>query len=172
MIAAPLLHLHRLLVFYCYLGKISLITVEGVWLQNTLNAMERQLWSEAFGWDGNPTISMYHILNQNPSFLIGLRRTIIMVMLSTAFLAVVISQLGQLWARWVGIMTIIELILRAIMHFVWLHLPKTRIGKRLWKGVQERWPALLPMMMRLTEDFMYHDQERKPFRPSIDLDFA
>lgn len=92
-----------------------------------------------------------------------------MVMLSTGLLAVGFSQPRSTWPRWTGIMTALELALRATMHLNWLRLPETRIGKRLRKGVHERWPAWRQKLLKWREAHVNHNQIREPFRPSLYL---
>lgn len=169
MATASLLQIQRLALFYCYLGKGMLASVEILWWYSVRRSTERQVWSENFGLNNPSALRHYEILNQNPSLLVGLRRTLFMVGILVAFVAVGFSQLDAKWARWAGVMLGIELTLRLVLHLAWLRLPGTGIGRRFREQLDKRWPTLREKLRKSVGE-KSQELERVPYRKSLDVD--
>jgi hydrogenase/urease accessory protein HupE len=102
MAAASLLHIQRLMVFYCYPSKVVLTCVESLWWRGIWRTTERQAWSEDFASSSPTALRHYDILNRNPSLLIGLRRALLVVGLMVVFVTVGFTHSDAKWARTVG----------------------------------------------------------------------
>ncbi|ERF74239.1 hypothetical protein EPUS_03429 [Endocarpon pusillum Z07020] len=170
MATASSLHIQRLMVFYCYLGKVTLTCVECLWWRGIWKATERQVWSEDFGSNSPSVHRHYDILNQNPSLLIGLRRALLMVVLMAIFLAVGFTRPAAKWARWAGVMLGMELAQRLVLHVAWFKLPETALGRRVREQVQRRWLGLKEKLRRVREAHINQEMERVPYRESWDVD--
>ncbi|KAF7507364.1 hypothetical protein GJ744_010681 [Endocarpon pusillum] len=170
MATASLLHIQRIKVFYCYLGKAILMTVEGIWWHKISKTIERQVWSEDFGSNSPSVPRYYDIINQNPSLLIGLRRALLMVVLMAIFLVVGFTRPDAKWARWAGVMLGVELTGRLVLHVAWLKLPETALGRRVREQMQRQWTRLNEKMRREQSAHMNQEMERVPYRESLDVD--
>lgn len=170
MATASWLHIQRLMVFYCYLGKVTLTCVECLWWRGIWKATERQVWSEDFGSNSPSVHRHYDILNQNPSLLIGLRRALLIVVLMAIFLAVGFTRPAAKWARWAGVMLGMELAQRLVLHVAWLKLPETALGRRVREQVQRWWPGLKEKLRRVRGAHINQEMERVPYRESLDVD--
>ena len=111
MITAPYFKIGRLHVFCCYLGRISLATAEIFWYDRRgMERAEREAWSLNASRNTS-SFSSYDVINRHPSLIFGLKRSVMTLVVTVAFLCPgVVFRNRDPWALWCGVMLSYDLL--------------------------------------------------------------
>lgn len=165
MAAASRLRLHRLPIFFTYMGKMLLTVPEVIWYQGIFQMIERLNWSHDFGVGRDVRLPTYYeVLKLYPSLFWGPRRAMALSIFAVVFMVVGFEAAGARWARWGGSMAIIELVLRTSAHVLWTRGPQTRAGRKFQVLIRDHWwPRLRATLLEARQRDINMEQERVPY---------
>lgn len=133
--AAASFHLSRIPIFYCYLGRSTLLVAEAFWYLRVFERIERDVWNRKASRD-NSDFSSYAEINKYPSLLFGYKRTTVIVCATIIFLCFGAISHDRPWALWLGSLLLWECVLRSIFSFCWFILPHhPKVSARLSQGM-------------------------------------
>lgn len=169
--AATSFHLSRIPIFYCYLGRSTLLVAEVFWYRSVFERIERDILSRNASRD-NSDFSSYAEINKYPSLLFGYKRATVIACATIIFLCIGAISHDRPWALWLGSLLLWECILRSIFSFCWFILPRhPRISARLVQGIflmSSRWIEGLIRRMRPWRAahgrVPFHEELAEPFR--------
>ena len=163
MVIAEKVHVGRLPIFYCYLGRIPFGFAELVWYKGIFERMEREAWSLNTA-SNRPAFSDYAMINKYPSLLFGFKRGACILCAAIIFLCLGTINNHRSWARWCGTIVLLEFIYRTFSYLGWSLLPRIPAVR----SYLERANKILSMkflsgIKRRTKDVRIR-HERVPFR--------
>lgn len=169
--AATSFHLSRIPIFYCYLGRSTLLVAEIFWYVRFIERIERDIWSRNASRD-NSDFSSYAEINKYPSLLFGYKRATVTALATIIFLCLGAISHDRPWALWLGSLLLWECIMRSILSFCWFILPRhSKTSARLVQGISSmisRWIEGLIRRMRPWraghERVPFQEELAEPFR--------
>ena len=168
--AAEKLHVKRLPVLYCYVGRLPFAFAEVFWYAIIFERIEREAWSLNSANNGS-NFSAYELMNKYPSLLFGLRRGVLVLCAAIAFLCLGTIGHERKWALWFGISILYEFALRTVFYMSWSWLPRI-YAARSWieRILGFLFPMFLSKVMKGRERLRvshervpFHEQEVEPF---------
>ena len=164
--AATKLHVSRIPILCCYLGRSILSVIEFLWYERVFDRIEKGLWSRNATRD-NSDFSSYEEINRYPSLLFGYKRAAATVSATIIFLCSGATSNDRRWALWFGCLLLGECILRSIFAFCWFILPRhpkisAWLGQRI-SSMVSRWMEKFTRQSRPWRS----SHERVPFQEDL-----